>query len=152
MSEEERYEKYKGDLYPTSHEKNVLIDPLTEHYVGLQPHDPLYVNPTRLVEELKHHVYDDYETTDSYAPSEEVIAIDYERILLWLKNHGANSILYCVDVTVNSDDWECLLLDKELEAGKAEWQYLVQPWYRVRFQTKSKGSQRTSYSTSWKPQ
>ena len=151
MSEgEERYEEYDESLYGHSWERNVLVDPLKGRYLGVQPHDPIYVNPTRLVEDLKHEIYDNYATTDAYVPSAEVIAIDYERILLWIKNHHAtNSGVFCIDVTVNSDDWECLLVDAVLAPGEARWEYLVQPWYRVRFQSKSQSAGQSAILEGW---
>jgi len=142
MSEgEERYEEYERKFFPSGFERNVFIDPVKGRYVGVQPHDPLYVNPTRLVEDLRHQVYDNYITTDSYIASSEVIVIDYERTLLWLKNHhGTNTILYGVEATVNTDDWEILLEDEPLEPGESDYQYLIQPWYRVRLIVKSKNA------------
>ena len=133
MSEEQRIDPY-DPVQPSSLERTVLIDPVKKRYVGLQAHDPLYVTTIRFVEDLRVNIYDDTPTTDDYVEGEAVITIDYQKTLLWIKNHHqTNSAVFCIETTSNTDDWELLLEDAVLAPGESRWEYLVLPWYRTRF-------------------
>ena len=149
MSEEPRIEPY-DPVQPSSLDRIVLIDPIKKRYVGLQAHDPLYVTTIRFVEDLRVNVYDDTPTTDDYVESEAVITIDYQKTLLWIKNHHqTNSAVFCIEVTSNTDDWECLLEDAVLAPGESRWEYLVQPWYRTRFKVKSQNEGQPALLEGW---
>lgn len=151
MSEdEERYKEYERKFFPSGYERNVFIDPIKGRFIGVQPHDPLYVNPTRLVEDLRFNVYDNYQTTDVYVESKVIITIDYEKILLWIKNHHTtNSAVFCIETTSNSDDWECHLKDAVLEPGESRWESLVLPWYKTRFKAKSLSAGQAAILEGW---
>ena len=140
MSEEQRIDPY-DPVQPSSLERTVLIDPVKKRYVGLQAHDPLYVTTIRFVEDLR---------VNDYVEGEAVITIDYQKTLLWIKNHHqTNSAVFCIETTSNTDDWELLLEDAVLAPGESRWEYLVQPWYRTRFKVKSLSAGQPALLEGW---